>query len=147
MKYITLYHSVIQYIRNREDGHSESRTMRGVKILGEYPASLRFWELVGYTPTPVPFIPAPAPTGIFTCAPTPTFGRQLISVSYSAIVDDAIDAGVESELLFASVVVWMFEADNLLGRGVISGVVCGCDEHWDCAVESGYRVMALCGPM
>ena len=74
---------------------------------------------------------------IFTCAPILTLGRQLIGVSYSAIVDDAIDAGVESELLIASVMVRMFEVDNPLGRGVVSGVVCF-------AVESEESLLALC---
>lgn len=43
----------------------------------------------------------------------------------------------------ASVVVRMFlpavEVDTLLGRGVISGVVCACDEHWDRTVGSEDR--------
>jgi len=41
----------------------------------------------------------------------------------------------------------MFEVDNPPGRGVISGVVCGCDEHCDCAVESEESVLALCRPI
>jgi len=41
------------------------------------------------------------------------------------------------------------DIDDLLEHGVISGAVCGCDEHWDRTVgsEDIDRVLALCRPI
>jgi len=39
------------------------------------------------------------------------------------------------------------EVDDLLGRGAISGVMCGFDEPYDRTVGSENRVLALCRPI